>query len=93
MKKNNQYRQKPIKTNKKPIVEKYEKNVSKPLNLNLFSENFIYEPFNIFKPMGTINFMIMFKDIRRNRNYEKSLQKFKIMKTRGIEVIKPIVGK
>ena len=45
--------------------------VSKHLNHNLFSENFIYDPLDVFsKPMGAIIIRIMRRDFKRNQNYK-----------------------
>ena len=90
--------------NKKKSVEKCEKTLSKPLKPFVFSVHyFICFLLNVHSmPMGTENNQISKKDTGNNRimrkdfkkiyNYEKSNQKFKkIMKIRGIQVIKKIV--
>ena len=44
------------------------------LNHNLFSENFIYDPSDVyFKPIGTANMKIKRQDFKRKQNYKKKI--------------------
>ena len=55
---------------------------------SLLNHKRFQNPLDVFyKPMGTINIRI------RNQIYKKSKTFFEIMKTRGIEKIKPLVKK
>ena len=80
-------------TNTGKNQEKLSRNFEKcrsHLNHNLYSENFISNPLNVFsKPIGTIIFRIMIKDFKRTKITKSDF--FQIMETRVIEVQKLIL--
>ena len=77
--------------NQKKFIRNANRKCGSHLNHKLFSENFNYDPLDVFsKP--TISIRTMSLDFKRNQT-EKKNPSFFLMKTRVIEVKKHIVSR